>query len=251
MPSDMPLPVDADTIRTTYDSVLRGVRLPTGEELDTLIGQLLGHVRLLAPEVQELTARMRGETRRTAVHVLVRTCQLLEETEDTKSLRVTRGCDAYDLAVMARALLTLHQHPGPLGPPVGADEIAEEIRRHRCGACGEPIADGEPFERRTIDSDAAGGVHGYDTPSRASTGRASSSGDEARPLTADGVVTWMTCGHHLQGPTSPSRQGTEPTTVLAWACTAGSNTAPKTLSTRAADTAMLRGLLRRALIRTP
>lgn len=61
---------------------------------------------------------------------------------------------------MARALLTLHQHPGPLGEPTGADEIAEEIRRRLRGACRDPIADAEPYERRTFDSDSSDGIHG-------------------------------------------------------------------------------------------
>jgi hypothetical protein len=150
------LPVDADTIRQTYDSVLWAPRLPTGEELDNLTTQLQGHVQLLVAEVQELAARMRGETRRTAVHVLVRTYQYLAEGAGGSP-----ACDVYELAVMARALLTLHQNPGPLGEPTGADEIAEEIRRRLCGTCGKPIADDEPDERRTFDSDSSGGIHGY------------------------------------------------------------------------------------------
>ncbi|MGW7301026.1 MULTISPECIES: hypothetical protein [unclassified Streptomyces] len=39
----------------------------------------------------------------------------------------------YDLATVTRAILTLHQHPGPLGEPAGADEFAEEIGRRLCG----------------------------------------------------------------------------------------------------------------------
>lgn len=129
MPENTLLPLDADTIRTAYDSVLWAPRLPTGEELDTLKEQLQGHVQLLVPEVQDLAARMRGEMRRLAVHVLVRAFQLLEEYADGSP-----ACEAYDLATMARALLTLHQYPGPLGEPTGADEIAEEIRGRLSGA---------------------------------------------------------------------------------------------------------------------
>ncbi|WP_171116993.1 DUF6415 family natural product biosynthesis protein [Streptomyces sp. Z423-1] len=114
MRSDPLLPVDADTIRKTYDSVLWAPYLPTGEALDTLIGQLQGHVQLLVPEVQALAARMEGETRDTAVHVLVRTSKVLAEG-------VSPADDAYALAVLARALLALHQHPGPLGEPADGE----------------------------------------------------------------------------------------------------------------------------------
>nr|WP_252980925.1 DUF6415 family natural product biosynthesis protein [Streptomyces chartreusis] len=92
------LPLDADTIRTAYDSVLWAPRLPTGAELDTLKQQLQGHVHLLVPDVQDLAPRMPGEMRRLTVHVLVRAFQLLEEYADGSP-----ACDAFDLATMARA----------------------------------------------------------------------------------------------------------------------------------------------------
>lgn len=116
MRSDPLLPVDADTIRKTYDSVLWAPYLPTGEALDTMIGQLQGHVQLLVPEVQAFAARMEGETRDTAVHVLVRTSQVLAEGAGGSP-----ADDAYALAVLARALLTLHQQPGPLGEPADGE----------------------------------------------------------------------------------------------------------------------------------
>lgn len=155
MPENTLLPLDADTIRTAYDGVLGSVRLPAGGELDTLKQQLQGHVQLLVPEVQDLAARMRGEMRWLAVHVLVRAFQLLEEYADGAP-----ACDADDLATMARALLTLYQHPGPLAHPTGADEIAEEIHRRLGGACREPIADDEPYERCTFGSGSSAGIHG-------------------------------------------------------------------------------------------
>ncbi|MGW9590259.1 DUF6415 family natural product biosynthesis protein [Streptomyces chartreusis] len=156
MPENTLLPLDADTIQTAYDFVLWAPRLPTGAELDTLKQQLQGHVQLLVLDVQDLSPRMRGEMRRLTVHVLVRAFQLLEEYADGSP-----ACDAFDLATMARALLTLYQHPGPLGKPTGAEGIAAEIHRRLCGACREPIADGEPYERRTFDSDSSDGIHGY------------------------------------------------------------------------------------------
>ncbi|MFE9650605.1 DUF6415 family natural product biosynthesis protein [Streptomyces sp. NPDC006365] len=155
MPENTLLPLDADTIRKAYDSVLWAPRLPTGEELDTLKQQLQGHVQLLVPDVQDFAARMRGEMRQLAVRILVLASQLLEEYTDGSP-----ACDAYDLATMTRALLTLHQHPGPLGEPTGAHEIAEEIRQRLCGACSEPIADEKLYERRTFDSDPSDAIHG-------------------------------------------------------------------------------------------
>ncbi|MZG18554.1 hypothetical protein GTY44_34590 [Streptomyces sp. SID5914] len=156
MPDNTLLPLDADTIRAVYDGVLRAVRLPTGEELDILKQQLQGHVQLLVPDVQDLAARLRGEMRRLAVHVLVRAFQLLKEYADNGA----PACDAYHLATMARALLMLYQHPGALGEPTGADEIAEEIRHRLCGACREPVADDELYERHAFGSDSSKGIHG-------------------------------------------------------------------------------------------
>ncbi|MGW3105286.1 DUF6415 family natural product biosynthesis protein [Streptomyces sp. NPDC001100] len=152
------LPVDADTIQHTYEYVLLSIRLPTGDALGTLKETLQGHVQLLAPEVRNLSPRMRGETRRTAVHILVRTSHLLKETTGSPTAQLT---ETYDLAVTARALLTLYLHPGPLGSPTAEGEIAQQIRQRLCGACWQPIEDDEPYERRPFDSDSAGTIHGY------------------------------------------------------------------------------------------
>ncbi|MFH0516311.1 DUF6415 family natural product biosynthesis protein [Streptomyces sp. M41] len=156
MPENMLLPLDADTIRTANESVLWAPRLPTGEGLDTLKEQLQGHVQLLVPDVQGLATRMLGEMRRLAIHVVVRASQLLEKDADGAP-----ACDAYNLATMTRALLTLHQHPGPLGEPTGADEIDDEIRRRLCGTFSELVADEELYERRKLDSDSSDGIHDY------------------------------------------------------------------------------------------
>ncbi|MET9057509.1 DUF6415 family natural product biosynthesis protein [Streptomyces antibioticus] len=132
MPEDTLLPGEALTVRRTFESVLSALRLPAGEELANLHRTLRGHVQILALKVQDQAARMHGEMRALAVHVLVSTARLLEETEDVGPSPPTPGDTVYDLAVMARALLSLHERPGPLGEATGAQEIAEEICRRVC-----------------------------------------------------------------------------------------------------------------------
>ncbi|WP_409469706.1 DUF6415 family natural product biosynthesis protein [Streptomyces sp. HC307] len=152
-------PIDATTIRQTCEGVLWAPFRPEGAELDAFRGRLTGHVQLLIPEVTDIAARMRGITRSTAVHVIVRTHQLLDEGVD--AYPAAQACYVYDLATTARALLTLHENPGPLGPPTRRDEIEDAVRRRLCGACSQPIADGEGFERALFASEASGGVRGY------------------------------------------------------------------------------------------
>ncbi|MGW0826658.1 DUF6415 family natural product biosynthesis protein [Streptomyces sp. NPDC002845] len=74
-------PIDADKIRETYTVGLDvwGIRPPATKKTTLLRELLTGHVQLLLPEVTNLAARMRGHTRGTAVHVIVRAHHLLEE----------------------------------------------------------------------------------------------------------------------------------------------------------------------------
>ncbi|MFI1703086.1 DUF6415 family natural product biosynthesis protein [Streptomyces griseoruber] len=151
-------PVDADTIRETYTSVLFRAFLPENSELDKALGQLTGHVQLLVPEVVALAARMRGITRYMAVQCLVRAYQLVQD-EDGPS--TAPQVHVQDLAIVARALLALYEHPGPLGQPYRAGEIEKSMRRRMCGMCMQSIEDGEPFERAVFYSEASGGIRGY------------------------------------------------------------------------------------------
>lgn len=152
-------PADAQTIRETYNGVLWAPYLPEATELDMLGRRLTGHVQFLVPEVTRLAARMRGITRFTAVHVLRHAHQTL--TEEAGDLPPVTAVHVQDLAVIARALLTLYEHPGPLGPPTGEEGIEETVHRRMCGACSKPIQDGEPFEQALFASNSSGSVHGY------------------------------------------------------------------------------------------
>jgi hypothetical protein len=161
------LPIDADLIREAYKAGLDGCRTgsqPEGE-IELLRLRLIGHVQLLLPEVEERAARMRGFTRSVAVHVLRRADQTAQEhqtAEDEPSPGLADlVCYVQDLAVAARSLLELWEHPGPLGQPKGREEIAQAIRRQLCGTCGQPIQPGEESERVLYESDSRAAVHGF------------------------------------------------------------------------------------------
>ncbi|AWW35364.1 DUF6415 family natural product biosynthesis protein [Streptomyces cadmiisoli] len=102
------VPVDSETIRQSYEAVLSASRRLASEDWERLGGLLRGHVQLLVPELAGVEPRMRGEQRRTARHVLAGTRHRLAEGIGTSSKGV------WDLAIQCRALLTLHEHPGPL-----------------------------------------------------------------------------------------------------------------------------------------
>ncbi|MFJ9585328.1 DUF6415 family natural product biosynthesis protein [Streptomyces acidicola] len=151
-------PVDAQVIRETYTGLLYAARRLETTELDKVRSRLTGHVQLLVPEVMALAARMRGMTRSTAVHCLVWAYQLVENAD---GLTTERQVHVQDLAIVARALLTLYEHPGPLGQPYRAGEIERAVRRRMCGMCMQLIEDGEPFKRAVFASEASGGIPGY------------------------------------------------------------------------------------------
>ncbi|MFM9582133.1 DUF6415 family natural product biosynthesis protein [Streptomyces caniscabiei] len=154
-------PVDAHTIRETYTVGLDvwGTCPPELVKLKTLLGRLRGHVQLLVPEVTAIAACMRGEMRHTAVYVIVRAHHLLEEGAGKS--QVAKACQAQDLAVISRALLTLFENPGPLGSSTGTSDIEEAVRRRICGACSQLIASGDSYEQVLFASEASGGIHGY------------------------------------------------------------------------------------------
>ncbi|ARP71391.1 hypothetical protein LK07_18275 [Streptomyces pluripotens] len=150
--------LDVRMVRETYTGILYAAGLPEATELGNSLGRLRGHILLLVPEVMALAARMRGMTRCTAVHCLVWAYQLMEEEDDNPAAPEIR---LQDLAIVARALLALYEHPGPLGSPYRAGEIEATVRRRMCGMCMQSIEEGEPFERAVFMSEASGGIRGY------------------------------------------------------------------------------------------
>ncbi|MEV0634411.1 DUF6415 family natural product biosynthesis protein [Streptomyces sp. NPDC050619] len=151
------VPVDAQTIRATYNGVLLAPSVPKGRQLDVTCERLVGHVGLLIPEVMAVAARMRTSMRHMAVHCLVRAHQTLAVDPGAGQ----REGYVYDMATCARALLTLVEHPGPLGEPVSEDEIEQAVRRKICGGCCEPIEDDEGFEEAVFAAAASGGIRVY------------------------------------------------------------------------------------------
>lgn len=102
------VPVDSETIRQSYEAVLSASRHLAAEDREKLTSLLRGHVQLLVPELARVEPWMRGEQQRTAQHVLTGTRHLLADGIGTSPK------DVWDLAIQCRALLTLHEHPGPL-----------------------------------------------------------------------------------------------------------------------------------------
>ena len=154
-------PIDTETIRQAYMAGLDvwGYCPPEPEALALLRDQLTGHVQLLLPEITRVTARMRGEARTTAIHVIRRAHHRMEEPVSTVPL--AQAWHVQDLAVIARALLILHENPGPLGPPIDEGEIEEAVQRKVCGACWQTITDGEGYKRQVFASDSGPGIRGY------------------------------------------------------------------------------------------
>ncbi len=111
------------------------------ERMPTLRADLIRYVTSLREEIEEQAPRMRGEMRLLAVHVLVRTHQLMEQAgrDDECAPAVP------DLAVMCRCLVSLYEQPGVLREPFGAEEIRAAIERRTCNTCRRPIVAGEPF----------------------------------------------------------------------------------------------------------
>ncbi|MDC0773902.1 DUF6415 family natural product biosynthesis protein [Streptomyces sp. HD] len=101
-------PIDAATIRQSYDTVLWALRSPNVDECEHLRGLLLGHVQLLVLEVADTAPLMRGERQRLALHVLRRTRHMLDQGIGTSAQ------DIWDLATQCRALHLIHQDLRPL-----------------------------------------------------------------------------------------------------------------------------------------
>ncbi|MFJ3667131.1 DUF6415 family natural product biosynthesis protein [Streptomyces sp. NPDC090106] len=111
--------VDADTIRRTYDVVLWAWDTLPADDREQCEALLVGHVGLLMGEVDALVPRMGEEYRHTAEHVLNRSRRALTRT--TLITAKERAAHVGDLATLCRALLSLHQRPGPLLGPAARD----------------------------------------------------------------------------------------------------------------------------------
>ncbi|MGI5380742.1 DUF6415 family natural product biosynthesis protein [Streptomyces sp. CA-251387] len=154
-------PIDTATIRQAYTAGLDvwGYCPPEPEVWALLRDQLTGHVQLLLPEIKGVAARMRGETRLTAVHVIRRAHHGMEGMTGTSPL--AQSWHIQDLVVIARALLILYENPGPLGAPSDGGEIEEAVQRKVCGACWQKITNGEGYERAVFASGSGPGIRGY------------------------------------------------------------------------------------------
>ncbi|WP_438307066.1 DUF6415 family natural product biosynthesis protein (plasmid) [Streptomyces sp. HUAS TT11] len=153
--------IDAAAIRQAYNA---GFQVWVGgeEEQESVLvlrDRLEGHVTLLLPEVEDVTARMRGEWRRMGIHVLIRAHHVMNGNGGTSPQE--QAVYVQDLAVMSRSLLALYEHAGPLGVPVGVDEIAAAVRRRVCASCCQEIREGEPHTQGVFASDSSGGVYGW------------------------------------------------------------------------------------------
>ncbi|WP_031487617.1 DUF6415 family natural product biosynthesis protein [Streptomyces bicolor] len=157
-------PIDAEAIRQAYMAGLDvwgySYNPPKPEELAQLRDQLTEYAHLLFPEVKGLWPRMRSETRQAAFHALRHAHYRMQEPVTTNSV-LAETWNIQDLAVVVRALLILYEKPGPLGAPIGRNEIEEALRQRECGSCLQPIADGEGYERAVYASDAGPCIRGY------------------------------------------------------------------------------------------
>lgn len=166
--------IDAEDIRRAYNvglSVFGGCPSTRAEVLE-LRTELRGYVDALLPEATATAPRMRGEFRRSAVHFLTRAREVLgelekvpEQTEEEAPLDARapmRDRDlVFDLATLCRTALSVVTQPGPLGEPTGLEEIERAVKRRVCGACWQPISEGDLVEVREFDSDSAAAVHGF------------------------------------------------------------------------------------------
>ncbi|MEU2284297.1 DUF6415 family natural product biosynthesis protein [Streptomyces sp. NPDC013178] len=96
-------------------------------ELQKLIADLEGYIRQLAPRVAFLALRMQGEMQSTALVVLRHADEVLDEAAPSEDL----SARLYDLGVVARALLTLHERPGDL--IALAEAPGDELSADLCG----------------------------------------------------------------------------------------------------------------------
>lgn len=104
-------PVDAETIRSTYNRLLWEDGI-TADERERLAGLVRGHLGLLLKEVEARVPQMHDRRQHTARWVLVQSRRMLRTSAGDDSPEQLR-----DLATQCRALVALHESPGPLQPP--------------------------------------------------------------------------------------------------------------------------------------
>ncbi|KQW11387.1 DUF6415 family natural product biosynthesis protein [Streptomyces sp. Root369] len=111
------LPIDGATIRRTCDTALN-LTTTTPETLETLVGALVGHVELLMRAVRAVAPRMQEPgNKRLAEHVLTRAREDIDCWPGPGASE--QGTHLFNLATVCRALVTLHEHPGPLDQDAG------------------------------------------------------------------------------------------------------------------------------------
>lgn len=166
--------LDPEAVRDAYNaglSVFGGCPATRAEVLE-LRTELREYVDVLLPEATATAPRMRGEYRACAVHFLTRAREVLEELDKRPAVtEMEAPLDArppvrdrdtvFELASLCRTALSVVTRPGPLGAPMGLEEIQDAVARRVCGACWMPIGDEEPVEHKTFTSDAGAAIRGY------------------------------------------------------------------------------------------
>lgn len=166
--------IDPEDVRRAYNvglSVFGGCPVTRAEVLE-LRAELRGYVDALLPEATATAPRMRGEYRLCAVHFLTRAREIIVELDERpEPVEEEAPLDArppmrdrdtvFELASLARTALSVVTQPGPLGEPNGLEEIERAVNRRVCGACWQPLSEGELVEVREFESDSGAGIHGF------------------------------------------------------------------------------------------
>ncbi|MGW4518793.1 hypothetical protein ACWEO4_44510 [Streptomyces sp. NPDC004393] len=109
--------IDAALFRRTYKAVLEESRIASSalgseEQRAHLAGLLRGQLRVLVVTVNAQAAQLHGSTLATAEHVITRAGEAL--AMGTAEARAPEH--VHDMAVLTRALLTLHELAAPARP---------------------------------------------------------------------------------------------------------------------------------------
>lgn len=173
MSGPAPTSVDIETIRTAYAA---GLNIFTGRPVSRvgvleLRDELRRYVDVLMPETLAIIPRTRGTMRSASLHALKGGYQVLkqidgqepasEEEAPLGERTPMRDRDAvFELAILCRSFLTLVTQPGPLGDPVGVEEIQVALQRHVCGRCWQIIVEGDMVNVAVCPGDAIA-VHSF------------------------------------------------------------------------------------------